>query len=250
MTLSAPGKCWVSCRVQHLYQTTLLSPARSPERPCTGAVPKAEPHEAETHTPPPPMPGPKQPTAKAFTSSPATPADGISELTKPAQPLLLFPFGFRFSQAAGPGERGRQGSKYSQSLCLHTSGCHGLPGVIFSSPASPRLSSLLSPEGGRANLLCFPLLPQRGPSIHDAPHCCYPPCQPVTSAVPTPGTPVPTHRTLKVVPTPPLAAFTGLIVSFILGTPLPHFCSASGASDTILDCGTWDSSAQTPACCS
>lgn len=61
---------------------------------------------------------------------------------------------------------------------------------------------------------------------------------------------MPTHRTLKVVPTPPLAAFTGLIVSFILGTPLPHFCSASGASDTTLDCGTWDSSAQTPACCS
>lgn len=186
----------------------------------------------QKHTPPPPMPGPKQPTAKvpsAFTSSPATPADGISELTKPAQPLLLFPFGFRFSQAAGPGERGRQGSKYSQSLCLHTSGCHGLPGVIFSSLPSPRLSSLLTPEGVRANLMCFPLLPQRGPSVHDAPHCCYPPSQPVTSAVPTPGTPVPTHRTLKVVPTPPLAAFTGLIVSFILGTPLPHFCSASGA---------------------
>lgn len=212
----------------------LLSPARSPEHPCTGAVPKAEPHEAETPPPPPPMPGAKQPTAKvpsAFTSSPATPAGGISELTKPAQPLFLFPFGFRCGQAAGPGERGRQGSKYSQSLCLHTSGCRGLPGRghLQLPPQPPALLSLLTPEGVRANLMCFPLLPQRGSSVHDAPHCCYPPCQPVTSAVPTPGTPVPTHRTLKVVPTPPLAAFTGLIISFILETPLPHFCSASGA---------------------
>lgn len=140
----------------------LLSPARSPERPCTGAVPKVKPHEAETPPPPPPMPGPKQPTAKAFTSSPATPAGGISELTKPAQPLLLFPFGFRFSQAAGPGARGRQGSKYSQSV-PHTSGCHGLPGVIFSSPASPRLSSLLSPESVSANLMSSPYFPSGAP---------------------------------------------------------------------------------------
>lgn len=144
----------------------LLSPAWSPERPCTGTVPKAEPHEAETHTPPPPMPGPKQPTAKvpsAFTSSPATPADGISELTKPAQPLPLFPFGFRFRQAAGPGARGRQGSKHSQSLCLHTSGCHGLPGVIFSSLPSSQLSSLCSPEGVRATSCASPYFPSGAP---------------------------------------------------------------------------------------
>lgn len=138
-----PGECGE----QHLYQVTFLPPAQRSEGPCTGAVPKAEPLEAETHTPPPPMPGPKQPTAQvpfAFIPSPAIPAGGISEFTKPTQPLLLLPFGFGFGfgfgQAAGPGERGHQVQSVSASAQL--SGFHGLPGATFRSlPSAPALLS-------------------------------------------------------------------------------------------------------------
>lgn len=48
---------------------------------------------------------------------------------------------------------------------------------------------------------------------------------------------MPTYRTLKVVPTPPLAAFTGLIVSFILEHPCHISALPRGPSDTTLDCG-------------
>lgn len=185
------------------------------------------------HTPPPPMPGPKQPTAQvpfAYIPSPAIPAGGISEFTKPTQPLLLLPFGFGFGfgPAASPGERGHQGSKYSQSLPLHSSQDSTVSRGHIQVPPQRPCSPLCLPM----NIMHFlPLVPQWGPSIHDTPHCCYPPCQPVTSAVPTSGMSVPTHLTLKVMPTPPLGLLLTLaaLAGLILEIPLPHFCSASGA---------------------
>lgn len=70
-------------------------------------------------------------------------------------------------------------------------------------PHQARLLSLCSP--GRANIVCCsPFFLGRAPPLVTPCAAAIHPCQPVTSAAPVSGMSVPTHLTLKVVPSPPL----------------------------------------------
>lgn len=176
-------------RAPALVQFLRLSPLRQ----------KRIPHRHPCQVPNSPLPG-----SFCIYSLPAIPAGGISEFTKPTQPPLLpfgFGFGFQFGQAAGLEKEGTKGaSTVRVCLCTALRIPRSSRGHIQVPPQRP-CSPLCSPM----NIMHFlPLFPQRGPSIHDTPHCCYPPCRPVASAVPTSGTSVPTPLSLKVTPTLPL----------------------------------------------
>lgn len=96
-----------------------------------------------------------------------------------------------------------EGTKAAGTVSL----CTPEDSMVFQGPPllphqPPAPLSLLPWEGEHRVLL--PVLPRQGPSIVTPCAAAIHPCQPVTSAAPVSGMSVPTHLTLKVVPSPPL----------------------------------------------
>lgn len=102
-----------------------------------------------------------------------------------------------------------EGTKAAGTVSL----CTPEDSMVFQGPPllphqPPAPLSLLPWEGehpGRANIVCCsPFFLGRAPPLVTPCAAAIHPCQPVTSAAPVSGMSVPTHLTLKVVPSPPL----------------------------------------------